>query len=134
MKWELPNLTHGGGCVSTAEALASMVTKEDLAKKQLYPSLPQIRDISAKVATAVAEVAYEQGKHGLIFTHILFSLSQKPELSLLKESGKINHERLASGEKMTGRVKIILECLNLELHRVLVSLILGHDSEYHIKF
>lgn len=44
-----------------AEALASCVTKEDLAKKQLYPALPQIRDISARVAAAVAEVAYEKG-------------------------------------------------------------------------
>lgn len=45
-----------------AETLASTVTKEDLARKQLYPALPQIRDISAKVAAAVAEVAYEKGK------------------------------------------------------------------------
>jgi malate dehydrogenase (oxaloacetate-decarboxylating)(NADP+) len=43
------------------------VTKEDLAKKQLYPALPQIRDISARVAAAVAEVAYEKGKHGNLF-------------------------------------------------------------------
>jgi malate dehydrogenase (oxaloacetate-decarboxylating)(NADP+) len=44
-----------------AEALASTVTKEDLARKQLYPALPIIRDISAKVAAAVADVAYEKG-------------------------------------------------------------------------
>lgn len=49
------------GCAWAAAALASMVTKEDLARKQLYPSLPQIREISAKIATAVAEIAYEQG-------------------------------------------------------------------------
>ena len=46
---------------STAAALAKTVTKEDLARKQLYPALPGIRDISAQVAAAVAEVAYEKG-------------------------------------------------------------------------
>jgi hypothetical protein len=53
------------GCVGTyltAAALANTVTKEDLARKQLYPALPGIRDISAQVAAAVADVAYEKGK------------------------------------------------------------------------
>jgi malate dehydrogenase (oxaloacetate-decarboxylating)(NADP+) len=52
---------HDEMFLRAAEALASTVTKEDLARKQLYPALPQIRDISAKVAAAVAEVAYEKG-------------------------------------------------------------------------
>jgi len=52
---------HDEMFLRAAEALASTVTKEDLARKQLYPALPGIRDISAKVAAAVAEVAYEKG-------------------------------------------------------------------------
>ncbi|KAG0603904.1 hypothetical protein M758_10G129600 [Ceratodon purpureus] len=52
---------HDEMFLRAAETLASTVTKEDLARKQLYPALPQIRDISAKVAAAVAEVAYEKG-------------------------------------------------------------------------
>jgi malate dehydrogenase (oxaloacetate-decarboxylating)(NADP+) len=47
--------------LQAAAALAKTVTKEDLARKQLYPALPGIRDISAQVAAAVAEVAYEKG-------------------------------------------------------------------------
>jgi malate dehydrogenase (oxaloacetate-decarboxylating)(NADP+) len=52
---------HDEMILRAAAALANTVTKEDLARKQLYPALPGIRDISAQVAAAVADVAYEKG-------------------------------------------------------------------------
>jgi malate dehydrogenase (oxaloacetate-decarboxylating)(NADP+) len=44
-----------------ARALAGEVSPSDLAVGRLYPSLTRIRDVSASIATAVAEVAYERG-------------------------------------------------------------------------
>jgi malate dehydrogenase (oxaloacetate-decarboxylating)(NADP+) len=46
---------------AAAKALASLVTEEDFAIGRIYPSLTRIREVSAKIATAVAEVAFEQG-------------------------------------------------------------------------
>jgi len=61
---------------AAAEALAGTVTKEDLARKQLYPAFPQIRDISAQVAAAVADVAYEKGEPNFLHgnSHYFISL------------------------------------------------------------
>jgi len=47
--------------LASSEALAAMVSKEDLALGAIYPPLPTIRDISLNIAVAVAEKAYEQG-------------------------------------------------------------------------
>jgi malate dehydrogenase (oxaloacetate-decarboxylating)(NADP+) len=47
--------------LAAARALAEQVTDEDLAHGRIYPSLTRIRDVSATIAVAVAEVAYEQG-------------------------------------------------------------------------
>ena len=44
-----------------AKTLAACVTKEDLAKGRLFPALPRVREISALIAAAVAEVAHERG-------------------------------------------------------------------------
>jgi malate dehydrogenase (oxaloacetate-decarboxylating)(NADP+) len=44
-----------------AKALAKEVTEDDLASGCIYPPLTQIRDVSAVIAAAVAEVAYERG-------------------------------------------------------------------------
>ena len=44
-----------------AKALAKEVSEDDLAKGSVYPPLPQIRDVSAVIASVVAEVAYERG-------------------------------------------------------------------------
>merc|ERR1711915_613072 len=47
--------------LSAAEAVADMVTEEDLSVARLYPPLANIREISVKIATKVAEEAYEAG-------------------------------------------------------------------------
>ncbi|MCB0032467.1 MAG: NAD-dependent malic enzyme [Anaerolineales bacterium] len=45
---------------AAARTLADLVTEEDLAKGRIYPALTQIREVSLEIATAVAEVAYQQ--------------------------------------------------------------------------
>uniref|UniRef100_A0A1B6CTZ5 Malic enzyme n=2 Tax=Clastoptera arizonana TaxID=38151 RepID=A0A1B6CTZ5_9HEMI len=44
-----------------AESLAHLVTEDDLSKGSLYPPLTTIQDCSIKVATRVAEFAYQKG-------------------------------------------------------------------------
>ncbi len=46
---------------AAAQALARRVTEADIAQGSLYPALSRIREVSAHIATAVAEVAYERG-------------------------------------------------------------------------
>ncbi|MDD5630184.1 MAG: oxaloacetate-decarboxylating malate dehydrogenase, partial [Elusimicrobia bacterium] len=45
----------------TAKTLARMTSPQDLAKGRLFPALSQIREISARIAAATAEVAYQRG-------------------------------------------------------------------------
>jgi len=47
--------------MAAARTLAAQVTADDLAQGSLYPPLAHVRDVSAHIAAAVAEVAYEQG-------------------------------------------------------------------------
>jgi malate dehydrogenase (oxaloacetate-decarboxylating)(NADP+) len=44
-----------------AKALANAVSEADLAQGRIYPSQTKLREVSAAIATAVAEVAYNQG-------------------------------------------------------------------------
>jgi len=44
-----------------AKALANAVSEADLAQGRIYPPLTKIKEVSAAIATAVAEVAYNQG-------------------------------------------------------------------------
>ncbi|MEK9145180.1 MAG: malic enzyme-like NAD(P)-binding protein, partial [Elusimicrobiota bacterium] len=44
-----------------AKTLAGLVTQEDIDKGCLYPPLSKIREVSAHIAKAVAEVAYSRG-------------------------------------------------------------------------
>ncbi len=44
-----------------AKALAACVTKADLDQGRLFPALTRVRDISANIAAAVAEVAHQRG-------------------------------------------------------------------------
>jgi malate dehydrogenase (oxaloacetate-decarboxylating)(NADP+) len=47
--------------MAAAHSLAHDVTESDLAQGSLYPALPRIREVSANIATKVAEVAYRRG-------------------------------------------------------------------------
>jgi malate dehydrogenase (oxaloacetate-decarboxylating)(NADP+) len=46
--------------MAAAHSLAHDVSETDLAQGSLYPALPRIREVSAHIATAVAEVAYRR--------------------------------------------------------------------------
>jgi malate dehydrogenase (oxaloacetate-decarboxylating)(NADP+) len=47
--------------MAAARTLAAQVTEADLAQGSLYPPLTHIREVSAHIAAAVAEVAYRRG-------------------------------------------------------------------------
>ena len=47
--------------MAAAHTLAQMVSEADLEQGSLYPALPRIREVSAKIGAAVAEVAYKRG-------------------------------------------------------------------------
>jgi malate dehydrogenase (oxaloacetate-decarboxylating)(NADP+) len=47
--------------MNAAHALAHLVTELDLEQGSLYPALPRIREVSAHIAVAVAQVAYTRG-------------------------------------------------------------------------
>jgi malate dehydrogenase (oxaloacetate-decarboxylating)(NADP+) len=51
-----------GMFLAAAEALVARVTEADLAQGSLYPPLASIRDVSAHIAAAVANVAYREGQ------------------------------------------------------------------------
>jgi malate dehydrogenase (oxaloacetate-decarboxylating)(NADP+) len=46
---------------ASARALADLVSEEDLEQGLIYPPLSEIREVSAAIALAVVEVAYERG-------------------------------------------------------------------------
>ncbi|XP_051567131.1 NADP-dependent malic enzyme-like isoform X2 [Myxocyprinus asiaticus] len=47
--------------LTTAEAIANMVTEENLAEGRLYPPLNTIREVSFKIAVKIVDHAYKQG-------------------------------------------------------------------------
>ena len=47
--------------MAAAHTLAQLVSAADLDQGSLYPALPRIREVSALIAAAVAEVAYKRG-------------------------------------------------------------------------
>lgn len=47
--------------LAAARTLDQQVTAAELAQGSIYPALQRVRDVSAKIAAAVAEVAYAQG-------------------------------------------------------------------------
>jgi malate dehydrogenase (oxaloacetate-decarboxylating)(NADP+) len=47
--------------MAAAHTLADCVDQADLEQGSLYPALPRIRDVSARIAAAVAAVAYQRG-------------------------------------------------------------------------
>jgi malate dehydrogenase (oxaloacetate-decarboxylating)(NADP+) len=50
--------------MAAAHTLAHLVTESDLEQGSLYPALPRIREVSAQIATAVADTAYKNGLAG----------------------------------------------------------------------
>jgi len=51
--------------LAAATALAAQVTQQDLDQGSLFPPLSQVREVSTKLAVAVAEVAFSQGHAGI---------------------------------------------------------------------
>nr|WP_309144729.1 NAD-dependent malic enzyme [Bradyrhizobium sp. CCGB12] len=47
--------------MAAAHTLADCVGKDDLAQGSLYPALPRIREVSVRIAAAVADVVYQRG-------------------------------------------------------------------------
>jgi malate dehydrogenase (oxaloacetate-decarboxylating)(NADP+) len=47
--------------MAAAHTLAYLVNHDDIEQGSLYPALPRIREVSAHIAAAVAEVAYKRG-------------------------------------------------------------------------
>jgi malate dehydrogenase (oxaloacetate-decarboxylating)(NADP+) len=47
--------------MAAAHTLAHLVSDEDIKQGSLYPALPRIREVSAHIAAAVADVAYKRG-------------------------------------------------------------------------
>jgi malate dehydrogenase (oxaloacetate-decarboxylating)(NADP+) len=47
--------------MAAARALVKLVSDEDIEQGSLYPALPRIREVSANIAAAVADVAYKRG-------------------------------------------------------------------------
>ena len=47
--------------MAAAHTLAYLVSEADIEQGSLYPALPRIREVSAHIAAAVAEVAYKRG-------------------------------------------------------------------------
>jgi malate dehydrogenase (oxaloacetate-decarboxylating)(NADP+) len=51
--------------MAAARTLAASVGEDDLAQGSLYPPLSRVRDVSAHIATSVAEVAFRNGLAGI---------------------------------------------------------------------
>ncbi len=47
--------------LASAKALAGLVAEDDLALGRVYPALDRIREVSAYIAAATAQVAYDRG-------------------------------------------------------------------------
>ena len=54
-----------GMFLAAARTLADFVTPQDLEQGSLYPPLARVRDVSARIAAAVAEVAFARGLAGV---------------------------------------------------------------------
>ncbi len=50
--------------MASAHTLAQLVTESDLEQGSLYPALPRIREVSAAIGNAIADIAYRRGLSG----------------------------------------------------------------------
>ncbi len=50
--------------MASAHTLAQLVTESDLEQGSLYPALPRIREVSAAIGCAIADIAYRRGIAG----------------------------------------------------------------------
>ena len=50
-----------GMFLTAARTLSELVTPEELSEGRVYPSLGRIREVSLRIATEVARVAYREG-------------------------------------------------------------------------
>ena len=58
--------------LTSAETLASLVTPEEMAHGLVYPSLDRVRDISARIAAAVAQCAIDEvGRRQHVHVHVV---------------------------------------------------------------
>jgi len=58
---EVTGLPTGRFFFAAAKTLADLVSEDDLAEGRIYPGLGRIREVSAAIATAVADVAFQRG-------------------------------------------------------------------------
>jgi malate dehydrogenase (oxaloacetate-decarboxylating)(NADP+) len=72
--------------MSAALTLARLVTEADLAQGSLYPALPRIREVSAHIAAAIVQVAYNRG----------LAVGQEPEDMLLHVRSQMYEPRYYS--------------------------------------
>jgi len=81
-----------------AESLANEIGEDHLAKRQLFPSFTEIRDISAHIGAAVAEKAYELGKYNMylalfFFFNLLALDHRRCAFALAKSTSKLVNMR-----------------------------------------
>lgn len=62
---------------AAARTLASLVTEDDITKGSVYPNLQRIREVSSKIAAAVAEVAFARGLAGVLRPHDIPALIRR---------------------------------------------------------
>lgn len=62
-------------CGNILQALANLVTEDDLQKGSIYPPLTDIMNVSIKIAAKVVEYSYMKGEYYIFkFCNLVFDL------------------------------------------------------------